>query len=195
MALQPSARERLLDAAENLAATQGVASTPVDTILARAQVSAATLYAHFGNKEGLIVQALQRRLSRWDGIWQECVDEARTPEDRVLAVFDALASHRRTLTPSRWCVFLGVAAESPLRGRDLDETLTSDTRLLTHRLGELAEPLVGAERAGPVAGQLVLIYTGVLGMILRGADADSAIADGREIASITLRELSAPSRT
>lgn len=165
---------------------QGVASTPVDVILARARVSPATLYAHFGNKEGLVSQALQRRLTRWDGIWQECIDEADTPEGRVLAVFDALARHRRTLSPSRWCIFLGVAAESPLHGADLEDTLRGDTRLLTRRLGELAEAVVGKERAEPVARQLVLVYTGVLGMILRGADADSAVADGRAIASAAL---------
>lgn len=190
MATQLSARERLLDAAEDLAATRGVASTPVDAILARAQVSPATLYAHFGNKEGLVAQALQRRLSRWDGIWQECVDKARTPEGKVLSVFDALAQHRSALGPSRWCVFLGVAAETPLRGVDLDETLVRDTDLLTQRLGELAEPLVGADRSDIAARHLVLIYTGVLGMILRGKDVDEAIADGREIAAVTLRSLS-----
>jgi AcrR family transcriptional regulator len=189
MSVQLSARERLIDAAEDLAATQGVASTPVDAILARAQVSPATLYAHFGNKEGLIAQALQRRLSRWDRTWQECVARARTPEDKALSVFDALAEHRSTLSPSRWCVFLGVAAETPLRGADLDETLMRDSDLLTQRLEELAEPIVGAGRSELAARQLVLIYTGVLGMILRGTNADEAITDGREVAAVALRSL------
>lgn len=183
MTPQPSAREKLLDAAEHLAATQGVASTPVDAVLARAGVSPATLYAHFGNKEGLFAQALQRRLSHWDATWQECVDEARTPEDRVLAVFDALARHRGGPDPSRWCAFLGVAAESPVRGADLDGAVTADTQLLAGRLAELAEPVVGKGRADRVARQLVLVYTGVLGMILRGGDAGAAIDDGRALAS------------
>ncbi|MHA7217755.1 TetR/AcrR family transcriptional regulator [Arthrobacter sp. MDT1-48-3] len=184
MTTQPSARERLLDAAEELVSMQGVTVTPVDAILERARVSPATLYAHFGNKEGLITQALQRRLSAWDRTWQQCIDTADTPEEKVLAVFDALALHRRSLHPSRWCVFLGVTAEAPSRGPELEDILAGDTRLLADRLGELAAGLVGAGRSEDLAQHLVLVYTGVLGMILRGADADTAIADGRRIAAI-----------
>ncbi len=183
---QPSARERLLDAAEDLAAAQGVSGTPVDVILARARVSPATLYAHFGNKEGLVTQALQRRLVRWDRIWQECIDESRSPEDAVLAVFDALGRYRQDPGPSRWCVFLGVTAETPDRGPDLDDILSADTRLLSTRLRELAEPVVGPGSAGTAADHLVLIYTGVLGMLLRGADAEAAITSGRSIAAAAL---------
>lgn len=187
MAPQPSARDRLLDAAEDLVALQGVATTPVDVILARANVSPATLYAHFGNKEGLMVQALERRLHRWDVIWQECIDEAGSPEGRVLALFDALLRQRRALTTSRWCVFLGVAAEMPERGPALEGILAGDTQLLNQRLVDLSEPMVGAEHAGAAASQLVLIYTGVLGMILRGTDAAVAIGNGRAIAARTLQ--------
>jgi AcrR family transcriptional regulator len=198
MTPQPSARDRLLDAAEDLAALQGLTATPVDVILARAGVSPATLYAHFGNKEGLMVQALERRLSRWDAIWQECVDDADTAEGRVLALFDALLRHRQALTPSRWCVFLGIAAETPERGGALEGVLEGDTRLLTDRLVQLTGPLVGAERARSVTDQLILIYTGVLGMILRGTDPVSAVHRGRELAALALRmaaaEAGSPSR-
>ena len=187
MARQPTARDRLLDAAEDLAATRGVTATPVDAILERAQVSPATLYAHFGNKEGLITHALQRRLSRWDTTWQECVDEAPTPEEKVLALFAALARYRQGVTPSRWCVFLGVTAETPHPGPDLEATLGDDTRLLLGRLEDLSAPLVGADGAALLARHLVLIYTGVLGMILRGTDVDTATTEGRRIASITLQ--------
>jgi AcrR family transcriptional regulator len=187
MAPQPSARDRLLDAAEDLAALQGMTATPVDVILARAGVSPATLYAHFGNKEGLMVRALERRLQRWDAIWQECVDDADTAEDRVLALFDALLRHRKALTPSRWCVFLGIAAETPERGSALEGVLEGDTRLLTDRLVHLTGPLVGAGRAQSVTDQLVLVFTGVLGMILRGTDPARAVQRGRGIAALVLR--------
>ncbi len=191
METQPSARDRLLDAVEVLIATQGVASTPVDVILARAHVSPATLYAHFGNKEGLIAHALERRLTRWDRIWQECAEIAQTPEDRVLSVFDALVHQRDILGPSRWCTFLGVAAETPVRGENLDAALTRDTELLTRRLEEFAQPLVGDALAGTAARLVLLVYTGVLGMILRGDDMGKAVADGRGIAALALRSLGA----
>ncbi|RJT83296.1 TetR/AcrR family transcriptional regulator [Arthrobacter cheniae] len=195
MAPQPPARERLLDAAEDLAATQGVTTTPVDVILDRAQVSPATLYAHFGNKEGLITEALRRRLARWDTTWQECVDEAGTPEEKLLALFSALSRHRRSLTPSRWCVFLGVAAETPRPGQDLADTLAADTDLLTHRLEGLATALVEDGQARMLARQIILIYTGVLGMILRGAEVETATAEGRRIAALAVRSCTGPSES
>lgn len=182
MTAQPGPRQRLLDAAEELAFTQGVAATPVDEILRRANVAPATLYAHFGNKEGLIVQALQRRLERWDEAWQQEIAAASTPRERLLAVFPALKHYRARVTAARWCAFLGVAAESPRPGQALDDALSSDTDLLEARLRELAVPVAGADNADALAGQLVLVYTGVLGMLLRGADTETAADVGLQAA-------------
>ncbi|WAP52452.1 TetR/AcrR family transcriptional regulator [Arthrobacter sp. ATA002] len=178
MTVQPSARERLLDAADDLAFTQGVAATPVDEILRRANVAPATLYAHFGNKEGLIVSALQRRLARWDEVWQREIEAAPTPEGKLLAVLPAIGRFREGASAARWCAFLGVAAESPHPGQPLQEALASDTHLLTTRLRSLAVPVAGSEPAGFLASQLSLIFTGVLGMILRGMDTDEAVTLG-----------------
>lgn len=178
MTAQPSARERLLDAADELAFTQGVAATPVDEILRRANVAPATLYAHFGNKEGLIVSALQRRLARWDALWQQEIVAAPTPEAKLLAVLPAIRRFRDDASAARWCAFLGVAAESAHPGQPLKDALAGDTKLLTSRLRELSVPVVGAGGAGLLAEQLVLIFTGVLGMILRGMDTDDAVVVG-----------------
>ncbi|WP_159619586.1 TetR/AcrR family transcriptional regulator [Arthrobacter zhaoguopingii] len=182
MNVHPSARERLLDATEDLAFTQGVAATPVDEILRSAGVAPATLYAHFGNKEGLITQALERRLVRWDEAWQLAIDGASTARERLLAVFPALREYRISVTSARWCAFLGVAAESPRPGPELQKALASDSRLLTARLKELAVPVVGANQADALVSQLVLVYTGVLGMLLRGMDTETAVDLGLHIA-------------
>lgn len=84
-------RERLLDAAETLFYRDGIARTGVDAVLAEANVSTATLYAHFGSKDRLVAAYLLRRLDRWRRVWDDAVAAATTPEDRLLAVFDALA--------------------------------------------------------------------------------------------------------
>lgn len=186
MDVHPSARMRLLDAAEHLAFTHGVAATPVDAILRRAAVAPATLYAHFGNKEGLIVEALQRRLARWDEAWQLEIDGATTDRARLLAVFPALTRHRSGLTPARWCAFLGVAAESVQPGDALADVLSRDTDLLSARLHELSVPVVGADRAEVLAARLLLVFTGVLGMMLRGAEPGAAIDDGMATAELII---------
>jgi AcrR family transcriptional regulator len=194
MATQPSARERLLDAAEHLAFTQGVAATPVDVILKQANVAPATLYAHFGNKEGLIVEALRRRLTRWDQDWQQEINAAATAKERLLAVFPALTRYRSGPATARWCAFLSVAAESPHPSQLLDEALRNDTELLITRLHELAIPVVGTGEAQVLAERLALIHTGVLGMMLRAANPDKVIADGYATAK-TIIEATAVSTT
>ena len=57
------ARERLLAAADELMFVEGVVLTPVDVILRRAGASPATLYANFGNKDGLIAAAAWSMIS------------------------------------------------------------------------------------------------------------------------------------
>ena len=69
-------RERLLDAADSLLFIQGAFATPVDTILKRAGASPPSLYAHFGNKEGLIAAALRRRLNIWTQVWDDAIAAA-----------------------------------------------------------------------------------------------------------------------
>lgn len=106
-------RERLLDAAETLFHRDGIARTGVDAVLAEAGISTATLYAHFGGKDRLVVADLQRRLDRWRRVWDNAVAAATTPEDRLLAVFDALARFRENQPAMRGCAFLATAVEFP----------------------------------------------------------------------------------
>ena len=90
VATRESTRTKLLDAADELLFSHGVAGTPVDVILERAGVSPATLYRAYGSKDGLVAAALDRRHREWLEVWDEAV--ARAPDDRarLLAVFDAL---------------------------------------------------------------------------------------------------------
>src|SRR5258707_15411531 len=56
-----SARARLLDAASHLFYEDGVHTVGVDRVVERAGVAKATLYALFGNKEGLVRAYLMAR--------------------------------------------------------------------------------------------------------------------------------------
>ena len=51
----PSARARLLTAASGLFYAEGIRAVGVNAIAARAQVTKATMYAHFGSKDALVV--------------------------------------------------------------------------------------------------------------------------------------------
>jgi AcrR family transcriptional regulator len=90
-ALEPGARERILDTAYELFARRGVRAVGVDEVIERAGVAKATLYRHFPSKDELVLAFLERREQRWTLDWVEA--EARrggsTPEEQLLAIFDA----------------------------------------------------------------------------------------------------------
>lgn len=86
------ARGRILEAAYALFSRHGVHSVGIDRIIAEADVAKATLYHHFASKEALVIAFLKLREERWTRGWLEVEAErrAKAPEDRALAIFDAL---------------------------------------------------------------------------------------------------------
>ena len=175
------ARERLLAAAEDVFFSRGVRATPVDDLLRTAGVSAATLYAHFGSKDGLIAEALRVRLAEWQSVWDGCAVNAGSDLERLLSVFDALAAYRERQPAARWCAFLATATELPDAGDEIAAVLAADTALLSERLRHFARPLAG-DRAADLADDVVLAYNGTLAAFLRGYPADP-IAAGRRVAT------------
>ncbi|MBG6217172.1 AcrR family transcriptional regulator [Arthrobacter sp. CAN_A6] len=181
----PSARQRLLDAADELFYLNGITNTGVDDVLARAGVSVATLYAQFGNKDGLLSASLSRRLEIWQEYWDEAIRSAESDQERLLAIFDALELYRGRRPDARWCAFLSTAVEIPDAKHAVAALTRADTTLLNQRLLTLAEPLAGAE-AERLAAAVLLIYNGTLASFLRGSPEDP-IAQAREIAVLTVR--------
>lgn len=173
--MRPGTEQRVLDAAEELFFSRGIAATPIDVVLERAHVSSATLYRGWSSKEALVAAALDRRHDDWVATWDRAVDRARDDRGRLLAVFDALDDYRATPAGSRWCAFLGTAAEYVDAPADVRAVLDRETDTLRRRLTETARPLVG-ERASALAEQLLLVVSGSLAMRLRDPAAGTATA-------------------
>lgn len=168
-------RERILDAAEALFFQKGIAVTGVDQVAASAGVAIVTLYKHFGAKDNLLREVLARRLEAWTRHWDTAIARADSPEERLLAVFDAIRTFRDAAGPTQWCCFLATASERPApeddRADPVFDLIQQDTRLVTQRLAQLAED---ARCTDPdtVASMMVLLYNGVLSSLLRGAPDD-----------------------
>lgn len=183
MAIRASSETRLLDAADELFFSQGIARTPVDAVLDRAGVSAATMYRGFASKEALLTAVLHRRQRAWVAAWDQAVERQDTATGRLLAVFDALDDFRyRPDGAARWCAFLGSAAEHADTSPEVAAAVAADTRTLRSRLTALAGPVVGeGAAAGRLAERLLLVVTGDLAMRLRDPAHSTAVA--REVAA------------
>ena len=175
------ARARLLEAADQVLFERGIRDTPVDDLLRQAEVSAATLYTHFGSKDALVAEVLRVRLSDWQRVWDQHIVAAGNDLDRLLAVFDALASYRDAHGhPSRWCAFLAAASELPQAADEISGVLAGDTVLLSDRLLHLSRPLAGTS-AQDLANEVLVAYSGALAGFLRGSP-QSPIDVGRRLA-------------
>lgn len=89
--VEPEPRERILDTVYELFSRHGVRGVGVEEVIERAGVAKATLYRHFRSKDELVLAFLEEREQRWTLDWVEA--EARrggkTPEEQLLAIFDA----------------------------------------------------------------------------------------------------------
>jgi AcrR family transcriptional regulator len=85
-----SARERLIDAAERCIDRFGLAKTTLEDVAAEAQVSRATIYRYFGNRDELVLEVLLRELERsFDTGLTDFVQAAHEPEQLAEAIVDA----------------------------------------------------------------------------------------------------------
>ncbi|MCU1407457.1 MAG: TetR family transcriptional regulator [Glaciihabitans sp.] len=188
MSIRASTEKKLLDAADELFFTQGISATPIDAVLARAGVSAATLYRGYASKEALVAAALERRQAAWLEVWERAIQRQHTETGRVLAVFDALDEFAARPDGSRWCAFLGSAAEYADPPTEIRQAIEHDTAALRTRLLQLTTPLAGP-RAAALTEELLLLVTGHLAMRLRAPHQQGSTA--RAIAG---RLLDAPYR-
>jgi AcrR family transcriptional regulator len=175
MANPQHTQERILDAAESLFFQEGITTTGVDRVAAAAGVAIVTLYKHFGSKDNLLCEVLSRRLRAWTEHWEGAIAAAPSPQERLLAVFDAVESFRASAGPTQWCCFLATASERPApedgQNDPVFELIHQDTQRITERLAELTRE-ARCQDPTAVASALLLLYNGVLSSLLRGAPSD-----------------------
>jgi AcrR family transcriptional regulator len=106
-------RERLLDAAYDLFAANGIGQVGIDTILAKSGCAKASLYSNFESKVDLAIAFLERREAVWTRGWLEAEVKRRksNPDERLLAIFDVFDGwfHKNTF---EGCSFINVLLES-----------------------------------------------------------------------------------
>src|ERR1700741_4680382 len=111
-ASRPSARERLLAAANELFYNEGVHTVGIDRVIERAGVAKASLYNTFGSKDELVRAYLEGRHARVAERITRYLERYTDPRDRLLGVFEAQGE--LFAEPGfRGCAFVSASAESP----------------------------------------------------------------------------------
>jgi AcrR family transcriptional regulator len=152
----PTARERLLAAANELFYAEGVHTVGIDRVIERAGVAKASLYNTFGSKDELVRAYLEGKHSQQAKRISRYVERYDTPRERLLAVFESQGE--LFASPGyRGCAFVGASAESP---GELVEQAAADYRgWLRALLTDLARD-AGVAAPAALARQLQMIYDG-----------------------------------
>ncbi|WP_258804571.1 TetR/AcrR family transcriptional regulator [Pseudarthrobacter sp. NS4] len=185
------ARELLLDAAARLFYAQGVAATGIDAITAEAGVAKKSLYNNFASKAELVAAYLEARHEEWLGLYRSRLEAAKSPLERVLAIFDAYLDHASFAYEHgfRGCGLLNAAAEMPAGDAG---------RLAVRHHKEEVEGLLAAHAAEllPGEGERAAGLARHLSFLLEGAMAraglegrDDRLRDARAIAARMLEDL------
>src|SRR6201996_4533842 len=165
-ASRPSARERLLAAANELFYNEGVHTVGIDRVIEQAGVAKASLYNTFGSKDELVRAYLETRHASVTQRITRAVERYDTPRERLLAVFEG-QGELFAQPDYRGCAFARASAESH-PGDLVEQAAEAYRRWVRALLTELADRAGVPERpARPgvpepevLARQLHLLYDG-----------------------------------
>ena len=175
------ARERALDAAEELFYGRGVRSVGMDDVRGSSGVSLKRLYQLFPAKEQLVEAYLERRDTRWRGQLAAYVERYGEPRERILAVFDWLG--RWFGEPDfRGCAWINAYGELGATSERVAGQVRAHKRAFRDYLASLVE---AAGLPGALAAQLFLLAEGA--MVTAGVTRSAEpAAEAREAARLLL---------
>jgi AcrR family transcriptional regulator len=156
-AVRPSARERLLAAANELFYDEGVHTVGIDRVIERAGVAKASLYNTFGSKDELVRAYLEARHASVTQRIARAVDRYDTPRERLLAVFEG-QGELFAQPDYRGCAFARASAESH-PGDPAEQATETYRGWVRALLTELAAH-AGVPEPDVLARQLHLLYDG-----------------------------------
>jgi AcrR family transcriptional regulator len=184
MQIEPpiEARERLLNATEQLIYAGGIHATGMDRIVRLSGVSRKSVYSYFNSKEELVAEALRRRDERWMAWFSSEVNQASTPRERLLAMFPVLRSWF-SAAGFHGCAFINAAgeigdSEGPIR----KVAKLHKERLLAYVLQLCRDD--GAANPTTLAAQLLILIDGAIAVSMVTANpaaADDAAAIARRL--------------
>lgn len=158
-AREGTARERLLQAADELFYAEGINTVGIDRVIEHAGVAKASLYSAFGSKDGLIRAYLEHRHSLRVARIQRHLAKYTDPKARMLAVFE---SFDELINGATWrgCPFIAATGEA--RTDATVNEVAGVTRDFTRQCFTDEATALGLKDPAGLAAQLVLLYDGAV---------------------------------
>ena len=176
-------RRRLLAAAGRLFYEEGVHVVGIDRLIDEAGVAKASLYSHFGNKDGLIRAYLEEHLNARREHVAQVLARYDSPRKRLLGMFDD-AKAALDGTAFRGCRFVNASAEA---GHDeCIGPLTEEYRTWLRSLFTDLAKASGARNPKSLGRQLALLYDGAAVAARLDKDRGGAGAAARSAAAALL---------
>lgn len=162
----------------------GFHATGMDLVAKETGVSKTSIYKHFRTKEDLILAVLQLRDENFrNWLYRRMGEMADTPQDQLLAMFDALAEWFKE-DDFQGCMFIKASAEFQERDHAINTQSFAHKRLLADHFTELARE-AGYTDPNALACQLLILKEGAIVIAAMSHSAASA-AEAKEIAKILL---------
>ncbi|MGH2856710.1 MAG: TetR/AcrR family transcriptional regulator [Solirubrobacteraceae bacterium] len=178
------ARERILAAARELFARQGIGATGVAQLCAEAHVSKRTLYQHFAGKDELVVAWLDAFATDGERGPEAVLARADlTPRTRLLELYATLNDGPR---PLRGDPLVNAAAEVGDTGAPAHRVAAEHKRAFERRLVDLSRA-AGARDPELIGRRLALLYDGAAAEAVLH-DSPQPAADAQAMAAAILRD-------
>ena len=192
-------RERILDAATEIAAERGYEGASIALVSAKCGLPASSIYWHFKNKDDLIAAVIERSFADWARAWQ--IPAEGSPRDRLAgmamqiakALLDSpdfirlglmLSLERRPVEPRARAMFLESRAQTydqlaeTMRGFTPDLTTAQIHQLVTYAIAGADGLFIAKEIHGDAMDLIELfelhawaLYDSALRMISEGGRA------------------------
>jgi AcrR family transcriptional regulator len=176
-----SARERILETADQLFYREGIHAVGIDTIIEKSGVAKMSLYRSFASKDDLVTAYLEARGQRYWQWWDGVIGlNPGQPRRQLRDLFQAIAVRARR-PKFHGCALLKAAAEFPEEGCQARVVALAHKKELRNRLLKLCRA-IGAHQPEVLTNQLLMLIEGAYSTagILGKRDAVKATAKAAE---------------
>jgi AcrR family transcriptional regulator len=154
-----TAKERILEAADDLFYNEGIHAVGIDRVIQHAGVAKGSLYYSFTGKDDLVREYLTHRHGTWAERITAGIEAHTDPRQRILAVYDVLGD-LFAQPDYRGCAFVNATAEAA--PDSVEAQAASAFRTWVHDLFLDLACNAGAKDPKQLAHTLVLLYDGAV---------------------------------